>query len=221
MMRVTAVIPCLNEAAAIGRVVREVRELVPDVVVVDDGSTDETGSEALAAGAEVLRHDSSQGKGAALAAGFAAAHARGAEWVLALDGDGQHAAADIPRFLTAAAGGQCGMIVGNRMASVSSMPWLRRQVNRWMSGKLSRLSGRALPDTQCGFRMIRLADWARLKPQFCTRNFEVESEMLLAFARAGVEIEFVPVEVIYKAEQSKIHPVRDTLRWFRWLWTVK
>lgn len=220
MMRVTAVIPCLNEAAAIGRVVRGVREFVQDIVVVDDGSTDQTANEARAAGAEVLRHDHPQGKGAALAAGLAEAQARGADWVLAMDGDGQHAPGDIARFLGAAGAGVA-LVIGNRMASVGSMPWLRRQVNRWMSRRLSRLAGRDLPDTQCGFRMIRVADWARLKPQFCTRNFEVESEMLLAFVRAGLGVEFVPIEVIYKAEQSKIHPVRDTLRWFRWLRTVK
>ncbi len=219
-MRVTVVIPCLNEAVAIGRVVRGVREFVSDVVVVDDGSTDQTGNEARAAGAEVLRHDQPQGKGAALAAGLTVAQTRGVDWVLVMDGDGQHAAGDIAKFLRAAGGGVA-LVVGNRMTSASSMPWLRRQVNRWMSWRLSRLAGRDLPDTQCGFRMIRLADWVRLKPQFCTRNFEVESEMLLAFVRAGLEVEFVPIEVIYKAEQSKIHPVRDTLRWFRWLRTVK
>jgi hypothetical protein len=99
------------------------------------------------------------------------------------------------------------------------MPWLRRQVNRWMSRRLSQKAGRDLPDTQCGFRLLRLDEWSKLA--LSTERFEAESEMILAFADAGLAIEFVPIEVIYKAERSKIHPLRDTWRWFRWLRTRK
>lgn len=210
-----AVIPCLNEAAAIGAVVRGVRGMIAAVLVVDDGSTDATSAMALAAGAEVLRHESPEGKGAALADGLAWARERGFVWAVTMDGDGQHSPGDLPRFFAAADRTGAGMIVGNRMAAPAGMPWLRRQVNRWMSRRLSRLAGRPLPDTQCGYRLIRIADWSGLELR--TRNFEVESEMLMGFVRAGLGIEFVPIEVIYKSEQSKIHPVRDTLRWFRWL----
>jgi hypothetical protein len=84
-----------------------------------------------------------------------------------------------------------------------------------MSRRLSKLAGCALPDTQCGFRMVRLDVWATLPLR--TERFEVESEWLLAFAGAGHRIEFVPVEVVYRDERSKIQPLRDTWRWFRWL----
>ena len=94
------------------------------------------------------------------------------------------------------------------------MPPLRRLVNRWMSRRLSALAGFALPDSQCGFRLVRLA--ALEKIQLTATQFEIESEQLLAFLAAGERVEFVPVQVIYRAEQSKIHPLRDTLRWFRW-----
>jgi glycosyltransferase involved in cell wall biosynthesis len=209
------VIPCLNEAASIERLVRQARDHLPSVIVVDDGSTDTTGERAARAGAEVLRHEQSQGKGAALQTGLRQARERGFAWALTLDGDGQHAPEDIPVFLRHATHTKAALIVGNRMADPGRMPWLRRQVNRWMSRRLSRIAGRVLPDTQCGFRLMKLDAWSRLP--ISTRHFEIESEMLLAFIGAGQGVEFVPIQVIYKAEQSKIHPWRDTVRWFRWL----
>lgn len=220
-LRAVAIIPCLNEAAAIGPVVVGVREQVTDVLVVDDGSSDATGAVARAAGAEVLRHEVPAGKGASLADGLMAAARRGFEWAVLLDGDGQHLPSDLPGFLAVANSGRAALIVGNRMGSAGEMPWVRRWVNRWMSRRLSRLAGRELPDTQCGYRMIRVAEWSRLQAALRTRNFEVESEMLLAFVRAGLVVEFVPIHVVYKAEQSKIHPWRDTIRWFRWLRSVR
>jgi hypothetical protein len=83
-----------------------------------------------------------------------------------------------------------------------------------MSERLSQIAGKNLPDTQCGFRLIDLDAWSQLDLQ--TTHFEIESELALSFAAAGHAIEFVPIEVIYKNERSKIHPVRDTVRWFRW-----
>jgi glycosyltransferase involved in cell wall biosynthesis len=209
------VIPCLNEAAAIEAVVRQVREQLREVIVVDDGSTDATSERAARAGAEVLRHDQPQGKGAALQAGLQRAAQRGFAWAMILDGDGQHSPEDIPAFLQHASRTDAALVIGNRMDDAGRMPWLRRQVNRWMSRRLSRLAGRALPDTQCGFRLLRLDAWAHLPMR--TRHFEIESEMLLRFIEAGHRVEFIPIRVIYKAEQSKIHPWRDTVRWFRWL----
>ena len=212
-----AVIPCLNEAAAIETLVRQVRGHLPAVIVVDDGSTDATGEKAALVGAEVLRHDQPQGKGAALQAGLKRARERGFMWAMTLDGDGQHSPEDIPAFLQHATRADAALVIGNRMANAGRMPWLRRQVNRWMSRRLSRLAGRALPDTQCGFRLFQLDAWSRLP--IATRHFEIESEMLLAFVGAGHLVEFIPIQVIYKAEQSKIHPWRDTVRWFSWLRT--
>ena len=71
-----------------------------------------------------------------------------------------------------------------------------------------------MPDSQCGFRLINLEAWSKLRIR--ANHFEIESETLLAFIRAGYQVEFVPIRVIYKKEQSKIHPVWDTLRWFKW-----
>jgi DNA-binding transcriptional LysR family regulator len=83
-----------------------------------------------------------------------------------------------------------------------------------MSRRLSQAAGRELPDSQCGFRLMDLEAWAAM--MLTTSHFEVESEVLLAFIRAGHCVGFVPIRAIYKEEQSKIHPVRDTVRWMRW-----
>jgi hypothetical protein len=212
--RCAVVIPCLNEARNIAAVVASVRQLVPTVFVIDDGSQDDTGMIAKKAGAKVIRNVSSQGKGAALQIGWRHAHTRGFDWALAMDGDGQHSPNDVPRFFDVAERTGAKLVIGNRMGDPKGMPWVRRWVNRWMSKRISALAGMSLPDSQCGFRLMNLGAWNRLRVE--ASHFEIESEVLLAFARSGDAIEFAPIEVIYKSEQSKIHPVRDTVRWVSW-----
>lgn len=208
------VIPCLNEAATIASVVKAVRRQLPNVIVVDDGSKDATATLAEGAGAKVIRHGSARGKGAALRSGWHRAAQCGFSWAISMDGDGQHDPGDLPAFLMAAGRGEADLIAGNRFAGDGRMPWVRRRVNRWMSRRLSEVAGVTLPDSQCGYRLMRLAAWSSLPIQ--TSHFEIESEVLLAFVAGGFVVEFVPVKSIYKDERSKIHPVRDTRRWLVW-----
>lgn len=207
------IIPCFNEGATIAALVGAALPQLPAVVVVDDGSTDATSAAAQAA-AQVVRHERNCGKGAALRTGLSLAGKQGFEWAVILDGDGQHSPADIPAFLRC--GGQTGalLVVGNRMHNAQAMPWLRRQVNCWMSRQLSRRAGRDLPDTQCGFRLVHLKTWASLSLK--TERFEVESEMLMAFLGAQHPVAFVPIQVIGQRRHSRIHPLADALRWWRW-----
>ena len=209
-----AVIPCLNEEKKIPEVVCAVRKCLPTIVVVDDGSQDRTGSKAREAGAEVFRNERSLGKGAALQRGWRHLHERGFKWALSLDGDGQHSAEDIPKFFECAERTSALLVLGNRMPEAEKMPFVRRFVNRWMSRRLSKLTGRDLPDSQCGFRLMNLDAWSELP--ITATHFQIESEVVVAFVTAGHSVEFVPIRVIYKGEQSKIHPLRDTVRWFRW-----
>ncbi|MDE3066390.1 MAG: glycosyltransferase family 2 protein [Verrucomicrobiota bacterium] len=209
-----AIIPCFNEAAHIQQVVADVRRLLPRVIVVDDGSTDATTERAKLAGAEALWLEKNFGKGAALRAGWQHAGELGFEWVLMLDGDGQHSAEDVPGFLACAETTGAKLVVGNRMGNARKIPPLRRFVNRWMSRRLSRLTGATLPDSQCGFRLARLETLRRLRVQ--ANRFEIESDMLVAFLAAGHTVRFVPVQTIYRSRATKIHPLADTLRWFRW-----
>jgi glycosyltransferase involved in cell wall biosynthesis len=210
------VVPCYNEGANIGGLVSQLKNVLPSVIVVDDGSTDETGRAAAQAGAFVVRHPENQGKGAALRTGLQKALELGHAWALCLDGDGQHAPADIPAFLACADRDGAALIVGNRFHAPDRIPPVRRWVNRWLTCRLSRLTGETLLDSQCGFRLVRLDVWAKLRLQ--ADRFEVESEFLVQFLRAGERVRFVPVQVIYRGAGSKIRPFRDTWRWLRWWW---
>ena len=162
----------------------------------------------------MVSHPGNFGKGAALKTGLTAAVERGFAWALLMDGDGQHLPDDIPAFIEMAEAAKSALVIGNRMHAALGMPWLRRQVNRWMSGQLSRRAGRYLPDTQCGFRLVNLKVWTALPCH--TRRFEIESEMLITFLEAGCRVDFVPIKVIGRAARSHINPVTDTWRWCKW-----
>jgi hypothetical protein len=96
---------------------------------------------------------------------------------------------------------------------------VRKWTNRFMSWQLSKVAGVPLEDSQCGYRLMHLPSWSQLPIH--TNCFEIESEVLLRFARARLGIRFVPIQVIYAREKSKIRPVRDTIRWFRWLSDIR
>jgi glycosyltransferase involved in cell wall biosynthesis len=208
------VIPCLDEALVIGSLVEQVRQQLTTVLVVDDGSTDQTAAVATARGAEVLRHAASLGKGAALRTGLTEIARRGFSYGITMDGDGQHHPEDIPAFLTRAEETGAALVVGNRMHEPQAIPWLRRHVNHWMSRRLSQRAGVTLPDSQCGFRLLDLKAWGSLQLTAC--HFEVESETLIAFVQAGHRVEFVPIQVVGRGPRSHIRPVVDSLRWWRW-----
>lgn len=218
-MRCAAVVPCFNEARTIAPLVSALLKHVNLVMVVDDGSADETALRAEAAGAIVIRHGKNSGKGMALRTGLSQLLNLGFEWGVTLDGDGQHDPSDLPALVQCAEQTGALLVIGNRMHQAQAMPWLRRHVNRWMSRKLSHCAGRHLPDTQSGFRLIHLQTWASLLLNTC--HFEVESEMLIAFLSAKHSVEFVPVQVIASERESRIRPFTDTLRWWNWWRTLR
>jgi glycosyltransferase involved in cell wall biosynthesis len=205
-----AIIPAFREAGRIGTVVAEVRRYIADVIVVDDGSPDETVLEAERAGASVIRHGVNRGKGAALDTGFKAARERGFHFVITMDGDGQHAASDIPCFMEAYYRTGTPVLVGNRMADTRAMPWVRLMTNRFMSWLLSREMGQRVPDTQCGYRLYELSVVPEISAE--SKRFAAESEILMDLSWKKVVIGSVPVATIYGTEKSKINPVKDTIR---------
>lgn len=208
-------IPAYNEGKRIADVVRDVLSVCPNVVVVDDGSPDDTAEQARSAGAtEVLVQNPNQGKGAALNRGFEHARKKGYEFVVTIDGDGQHAADDIPAFIDAYGEG-VRVIIGNRMSDTATMPLVRRWTNRFMSRLISRKMGQFVPDTQNGFRLYKTEVIPQIKTE--SQRFAAESEILLELAAEGVKMGSVPVKVIYRDEKSKINPFRDTYRFFKML----
>lgn len=148
-----------------------------------------------------------------MATGWARAMERGAEWVLFLDGDGQHNPVESLGFMESAEHG-CRLVIGDRMQSPNRMPWIRRFTNRWVSRRVSTLAGCPVPDALCGYRLVHLPTLATLGLR--SRRYEIESEMTVALGRQGFAIASVPITCEYRSERSRISPVRDTLRWFRW-----
>jgi glycosyltransferase involved in cell wall biosynthesis len=211
--RVIALIPAFNEAARVADVVAGARGLVDEVVVIDDGSRDQTAAVAEAAGAMVLRHPVNRGKGAAILTALEFFRQSPAEFALFLDADGQHDPAEIPRFVTAARATGADIVIGTRMGQTARMPLIRRCANRWTSWVTSRLAGQGIPDSQCGYRLLRRAVLPDLN--LATRHFETETEMLIQAGRAGHQIVSIPIRTIYEPNRaSRIHPWRDTLRFF-------
>jgi glycosyltransferase involved in cell wall biosynthesis len=206
---ILAVIPAHDEAGRIERVVEAARRHLP-VLVVDDGSSDDTAARAEAAGARVLRHSPNQGKGAALRAGFATALAEGVDAVVTLDGDGQHDPAEIPTFLAALDRRSrlkepTELIVGKR--DFSHMPPVRRLANYLGTAALSGALGQWIDDNQSGYRLtgrrLMRACLESVEPGF---GFEVE--MIALCLREGWPIEWVPIRTIYGDERSHIKPMR-------------
>jgi glycosyltransferase involved in cell wall biosynthesis len=215
--KIIALIPAYNEADMITWVVQGALRYLP-VLVVDDGSQDETHLRAGAVGATVLRQHPNQGKGAALKAGFRWALAAGYDAVLTLDADGQHDPDEIPRFLQAYRTGDADLIIGQR--DFSHMPPTRRFANWFGMRSFSWAMRLPIPDNQSGFRLIsrRLIE---VVLDSAERGFEFEVEMITICVRRGYELDWVPIRTIYAGERSHIHPWTHTKNYFRMLWKTR
>ncbi len=211
-MKLCVLIPAYQEEGRIGKVIAEVLPLA-DVVVIDDGSQDKTAQEAKLAGAHVIRHKMNQGKGSAIQTGFEFFLPKSWDALILMDGDGQHDAKEISKFMEAAKDPQILMVVGNRMGETKDMPKIRIATNWVMSKILSLLVGVEIPDTQCGYRLIKRELIEKIHLE--SKRFDIESEILIQSARYTKGICSVPIASIYGDEKSKIKPFRDTLRFFK------
>jgi glycosyltransferase involved in cell wall biosynthesis len=228
-----AVIPAYQDEKHIGDIVRRTRERLDHVLVVDDGSSDQTAQRARDAGAQVIVHDQNRGKGEAIKTGLAhwlgaantSPHTAGGldrevTWVSLLDSDGQHLPEEIDRFLSAAARTtQPTFLIGNRMNNVTGMPIIRRVVNRYMSRQISHVCKQEIPDTQCGFRMLD----RQLIPELLGGGdrFDYDTEVLIIASRKGYRIESVPITTVYTDQVSKIRPLRDAIRFLKLIWRYR
>ena len=218
---VAALIPCYFEEKRIAEVARRTLAQLDQVLVVDDGSTDGTEAQARSSGAEVIRHAVNQGKGGAIKTGLKALSGRDSvEYILILDGDGQHLPEEIPRFLEEAIRSGAHMLVGSRMTDLERMPLVRKLTNLFMSAQISALAGQKIPDTQCGFRMIHRS-LAPALYECASSNYDYETEMLIIASRQGCQIAAVQVSTVYGDEKSKIHPLRDTIRFYKLMWRLR
>jgi glycosyltransferase involved in cell wall biosynthesis len=199
---VLALIPGYEEGPRIAAVVTGARAHLP-VIVVDDGSTDDTAAQAEAAGAIVLRQHPNAGKGAAIRMGFRHALDRGAVAVVTLDADGQHDPTEIPIFLAAFEAGRPELIIGRR--DFGSMPLVRRLSNTLGGWIFSAAVGRRVADNQSGYRLIgRRLMTALLESD--EHGFEFEVEMIARCIALDLPMTDVPIRTIYAGEPSHIRP---------------
>jgi len=198
------VIPAFNEAPAIGSLVAALRGDAAwhEIIVVDDGSSDATADRAREAGAVVVRHPYNKGNGAAVKTGIRQATG---EFVLIVDGDGQHRAADAARLVSCL--GAYDLVIGAR-ATGTQATHARRLGNAALNGLASYLTGRKVPDLTSGFRGARrahLREFLHLLPN----GFSTPTTTTLAFIKAGYNVHFEPIEADARVGESKIRLARD------------
>lgn len=205
--RVSIVIPAFNEADAIGAVVRELAAAAPwrEILVIDDGSTDDTAARAAAAGATVITQPYNKGNGAAVKAGIRAATG---DYLLIIDADGQHKPSDALRLTSLL--GEYDLVVGARSAETQASA-ARRIGNtalNWLAGYLAE---RTIPDLTSGFRAARL-DYLREFLFLLPNGFSTPTTTTLAFLKAGLSVRFEPVEARQRTGVSKIRLSSDGVK---------
>jgi glycosyltransferase involved in cell wall biosynthesis len=206
---VSVVIPAYNEGAAIAQVVQSLVDAGPwhEIIVVDDGSRDDTGAHATAAGAIVVRHPYNKGNGAAVKSGIRRATG---EHVLIVDGDGQHSAGDARRLVSRL--GEYDLVIGARSTSTQATH-ARRFGNTALNRLASYLTGREIPDLTSGFRAARgacLREFLHLLPN----GFSTPTTTTLAFIKAGYNVAFEPIDARQRTGESKIRFARDGVKFF-------
>lgn len=216
MASVVALVPVYNPGVLLPGVLRACSAL-PELLVVNDGSTDETAAVLAASQIPTITHPENRGKGTALRTGFAALLARpDVTGVLTLDGDGQHDPAEAPRFFAEHARDPRALILGNRWHGSQRAPGLRGVANACSTWLIRRLSGLPILDSQSGYRLYPRSFLERALPLLADRgHFETETELLFLAARMGVPVQSVPITTQYTEEitrHSHWRAVRDSSR---------
>ncbi|MBN1883601.1 MAG: glycosyltransferase family 2 protein [Deltaproteobacteria bacterium] len=212
--KIVVLIPALNAGPTIGDVVSGARKHIPDVLVVDDGSIDETGPVAQKCGARVVSHKTRMGKGAALRTGFAALTGDKSPFdmpdgILTMDADGQHDPDDIPRLVSAFEEGRGDLIFGSRMGQRDNIPTYRLWPNLVGNFFLSRASGNRVDDSQSGMRIYSRTLLSTIR--LSASRFDLEAEAIIRSGKAGFRFCFVPIRAIYMEDHtSNFRPVLDT-----------
>jgi len=212
---ICVVIPTYNNEKTLAAVIDSVMQYIEDVVVVNDGSTDNTNNILFHYNEKIkiISYATNRGKGFALKCGFDYAAERGFKYALTLDSDGQHYADDIPKFLDAAEVDPNTLIIGNRNFNHNNMPKKNSFANRFSNFWFVVQTGTRLPDTQTGFRLYPLEKMKSLRP--FTSRYEAELEMLVRCAWRRIPIVSIPVKVYYAPEGERVSHFRPSVDFLR------
>ena len=206
MTIITAILPAYNEEIAIGSIVLRSKKHVDNIIVIDDGSSDDTSKVAELAGAEVIKHDCNYGKGTALKTGFDAAP--NSDIIITMDADGQHNPENIPELIKPIQNGEADIVNGSRYINGNGKetPSYRR-VGQTVLDKATNMSGGLkITDTQSGFRAF--ANYTLNAFRFNCTGFGIESEMLIDAAKAGFNITEIEVRIRYDVNNSTKGPLK-------------
>jgi len=208
------IMPTYNNARTLQAVIDGVLQYVGDVIVINDGATDET-SDILASNSAVtvIEYHPNQGKGYALKKGFKCAAVKGFQYAITIDSDGQHMASDIGLFLDKIQQYPDSLIVGSRLLRQENMPGGNTFANKSSNFWYRLQTGINLPDTQSGFRLYPLQKITRM--HFITNRYELELEMLVRAAWKGINVISVPISVYYPPREERVSHFRPFIDFFR------
>ena len=203
--KILVAIPAFNEGATIGSVVLKARQFASEVIVVDDGSSDDTAETAAMAGAHVIQHARNLGKGAAIRSAWLYAREYAPQALVLIDGDHQHDPNDIPRLVETILSGKSDLVIGVRWGKTSRMPIYRRMGKRALDyATAAAAKNGMLTDSQSGYRAFSRQALEALEP---TENgLSIESQILLEAQEQNLRIEEVSIDIRYDLDGSKISP---------------
>jgi glycosyltransferase involved in cell wall biosynthesis len=214
--RIAVVIPAYNEESRVGKVIENTpKNIVQDIIVIDDLSTDNTIGESLTAGATVLRHALNRGVGAAIKTGYREALRRNADIALVVAGDGQHDPTEIPNLVEPILKGEADYVVGERFSGQpleNGMPRHRYVGNRFLSFLTSVITDFDVKDAQCGYTAISRYALKRINLEFLSDKWGFPNDMLVECSVKGLKVKFVPIKTIYGTRKSYINLSKYILR---------
>ena len=213
-LRCVVLIPTYNNAGTIAKVISDVKEFTTDVIVVNDGSTDET-SNILSSinDIKIIEYTQNKGKGYALKLGLQKAFEWGYRYAITIDSDGQHYADDIPVFIEKIEEVPDSLLIGSRNLTAENMPSKNTFANKFSNFWYKVETGKVLSDTQSGYRLYPLEKLQKI--HFITRRYEFEVEIIVRAAWRGVNVENIPIKVYYPPigeRVSHFRPLQDFTR---------
>jgi glycosyltransferase involved in cell wall biosynthesis len=208
-----AVIPCYNEQKTIRTIIEQTKPYVDTILIIDDGSTDNTATIARQNGATVISHTTNQGKGTAIKTGFTYAINNHYDYVITLDGDGQHNPHEIPLLLNAITNKPYDISLGFRTGHTTEMPTWRKIGKRILDYITSLGNGGFLTDSQCGFRAFNKKAIHALTPELNEKSFGIESEQLVKAHDHNLQLTNIKISCKYQnlPRTSTKHPLTHAL----------
>jgi glycosyltransferase involved in cell wall biosynthesis len=207
--QIAVVIPAYNEESRVGKVIETTpKNIVQNIIVIDDNSTDNTIGESLHAGATVLRHSLNRGVGAAIKTGYREALRINADIAIVVAGDGQHDPTEIPNLIEPILKGEADYVVGERLSGQpleNGMPRYRYVGNRFLSFLTSVITDFDVKDAQCGYTAISKSALKRINLEFLSDKWGFPNDMLVESSIKGLQVKFVPIRTIYGTRKSYIN----------------